>query len=345
MKKIEVIVLLFSLLMLYSCEKQGQMEKDDPYKGKLIDGKFVLGTFYDGIFICNHDGSAQKKIFSADTLFAYNFVQWFPKKDKILFKAENRSTFMSYILIMNADGSDLKCLSKGFWDNYPVLSPDGTKIVANITDKGVCILDLEGSILTILTSEYGDKASWSPDNKYIIFSAGQYKNEIKVHNSNGSEIISTYKQNGLRSFQWSPDSKKIIAINYWGDKGDICIFNFQSLIDDKLLNDSNLIVLTHTREENKPCFSPDGSKITFESRRDDNEEIYVMDVDGRNQKRLLITSEFEYQPSWSSDGSKIFFYKSGNSSYNIFSINLYGSEVNQISNNIPSYISSYDCDL
>ncbi len=35
-----------------------------------------------------------------------------------------------------------------------------------------------------------------------------------------------------------------------------------------------------------PAWSPDGSKIAFESYRDGQAEIYVMDANGANQRRL-----------------------------------------------------------
>ena len=35
-----------------------------------------------------------------------------------------------------------------------------------------------------------------------------------------------------------------------------------------------------------PIFSPDGTRIAFGSRRDNNIEIYVMNADGSNQTRL-----------------------------------------------------------
>jgi len=35
-----------------------------------------------------------------------------------------------------------------------------------------------------------------------------------------------------------------------------------------------------------PAWSPDGRKIAFESKRDDNGEIYVMNADGSEQRKL-----------------------------------------------------------
>ena len=52
--------------------------------------------------------------------------------------------------------------------------------------------------------------------------------------------------------------------------------------------------LTKTAEFNiESKFSPDGTKIIFISNRDDNSEIYIMNRDGSNQKRLTNTSTRE----------------------------------------------------
>ncbi len=57
-----------------------------------------------------------------------------------------------------------------------------------------------------------------------------------------------------------------------------------------------------------PAFSPDGRHLAFVSRRDGNGEIYVMDPDGSNQRRLTHTPEEEGRPSWSPDGTRLVFH-------------------------------------
>ena len=49
------------------------------------------------------------------------------------------------------------------------------------------------------------------------------------------------------------------------------------------------------------------AQIAFMSHRDGNWEIYVMDADGRNQRRLTNNPASDHAPSWSPDGQRIAF--------------------------------------
>jgi len=57
-----------------------------------------------------------------------------------------------------------------------------------------------------------------------------------------------------------------------------------------------------------PSFSPDGRYIAFTSYRDEDGEIYIMNADGAEQKRLTIhPQKNDYSASFSADGKKILF--------------------------------------
>ena len=59
--------------------------------------------------------------------------------------------------------------------------------------------------------------------------------------------------------------------------------------------------------DESPVWSPDGKHIAFTSDRDGNEEIYVMEADGSNPRRLTDDRADARSPSWSPDGKHIAF--------------------------------------
>ena len=54
-------------------------------------------------------------------------------------------------------------------------------------------------------------------------------------------------------------------------------------------------------------FSPDGTRIAFSSNRDGNPEIYVMNRDGSNVRRLTNHPANDITPTWSPSGTQIAF--------------------------------------
>ena len=70
----------------------------------------------------------------------------------------------------------------------------------------------------------------------------------------------------------------------------------------------DLIRVTHDPAyDSAPSWSPDGTRLTFDTDRDDNAEIYVIEVDGSNPTNLTNDPAGEGWPAWSPDGTKIAF--------------------------------------
>jgi len=76
------------------------------------------------------------------------------------------------------------------------------------------------------------------------------------------------------------------------------------------LGSRNTTRLTSTAAiDTSPSFSPDGSQIVFESDRGGKQQIYAMNADGSNQRRISFGDGSYSQPAWSPRGDYIAFTK------------------------------------
>jgi TolB protein len=68
------------------------------------------------------------------------------------------------------------------------------------------------------------------------------------------------------------------------------------------------IVLANQKGNNSaPAWSPDGSKLAISLSRDGNTQIYSLNADGSNLKRLTVGAAVDTEPQWSRDGRSIYF--------------------------------------
>ena len=82
-----------------------------------------------------------------------------------------------------------------------------------------------------------------------------------------------------------------------------------------------------------PSWSPDGRHIAFVSSRDDGfGDIYVMESDGSNQRRLTNHSGFDLSPTWSPDGRHIAFASLRDDNVAIYVMELDGTNQRRLTN-------------
>jgi TolB protein len=120
---------------------------------------------------------------------------------------------------------------------------------------------------------------------------------------------------------WSSDAR-ILAYSSYRPHPDI----FLSYIYQGLMQNPTKGVGTNYM----PVFSPDGRQIAFMSARDNNPEIYVINADGSNLRRLTNHPAGDSTPTWSPSGDQIAFTSDRTGSPQIYVVGANGSNVQRI---------------
>jgi len=218
------------------------------------------------------------------------------------------------------------------FDAYPSTSPDGSKVAFISNRDGnyeLYIMDIDGKNQRRLThnSVVEKSPSWAPDGNSIVFvSEREGDNDIYKIDLRSLEIQKVFSSS--YDPKWSPDGSMIAfsSLNFGeGTSADIYI---------KDIYQNKPIKLTDTPSfDTQPSWSPDGKKIAFISDRDDNWEVYSMNVDGTYQTNLSKNPAEEASPCWSYDGNKIVFVSTRDGNYEIYIMNADGTNPERLTNN------------
>ena len=198
------------------------------------NGDSILAFKETGEMICYVFSPDLKKVLTLSNDSAVKV--WDIKSGKIMFELKEKSKF-----------------------DYAVFSPDGKKVaIVSMKDTVVRILNANTWTLSLPLKGHNDritKATFSPDSKFLITSAGS--RAIVWDSENGSLLLHLNKHlDQITSLVFSPDGKKILTSSsdetarVWDAKTGIELQN----------------LLGHTDNITVAAFSPDGKKIMIADR-------------------------------------------------------------------------------
>ena len=167
---------------------------------------------------------------------------------------------------------------------------------------------------------------WSPDGRNIAFASNRDgKNEIYVMDADGSNVkrlTNNMVEDGNPG--WSPDGRRIVFDSERDGNREVYLMDADG---------GNQIRITRNNAmDTTATWSPDGNLIAFASNRDTgppynpyNLDIYLMNTDGSNVRRIVDDPEYDVGPQWSPDGREILFVAGRTGNFDVYKMNADGT--------------------
>ena len=265
-------------------------------------------------FVSPRDGLPQVHLIAADggearqlshLRFGVGSIQWSPDGTKLL---------ATCALPLDPDSGEAAALA-----DEP-RSPDAPEVAWRVPYKSdgtgyllarafhMCSIDAAtGEDTPVTRGAFDVMAScWSPDSTRIAYVRTRegreaHRTDLWIANADGSEARQvTRDYASVMSPRWSPDGRWILYSMAVAGNTDVYKVSSSGGGAPVKLTDSPGIDVGGS-------FSPDGSRIVFESDRSGSQQIYVMNADGSDQKRISFFGGRAATPEWSPRGDQIAF--------------------------------------
>ncbi len=284
-----------------------------------------------------------------------HFPDWSPDGTRLLFFNEGT------IYTIQADGTDVTPLPSdahySFVNLRAVWSPTGRKIAFTATgpnadgirvNTALFVVQADGSDLTRLTVEtlkVGLAFAWSPDGERLVFTAGRNGNDdLYVVNADGTNLrrLTDDSIGGISFVEWTT----LPEIPSTTDASEPVVSRSKQQLlfegpNGLTLTDAEGMapVLLITPAENwitGGTWSPDGQQIAYVGQAGEKSEIYLMNADGTNWRRLTETEGTPFLPDWSPDGHYLTFSADHGDIPNIYVIAADGSNQHKLTSDDTS---------
>jgi len=239
---------------------------------------------------------------------------------------------------MNPDGTNIARLTNNAaHDDEAVWSPDGNRIAYHGEGDDIWVMNADGSTATRLGNSGADQhPQWSPGGTRIAWlgtlAVVPGTGDILIMDADGGSK-QHMNQVSASDFGWSADGAKVA---YTTGGGLLVVVNADG-------SDSTLIFSETNASIWDPRFSPDRTRVAFglsSSSNGNQFDVYLVNADGTNLKRLTTDPAWDTNPVWSPDGTKLVFASQRDGNQLVWMMNADGTNQVRISSrpggDIPS---------
>ncbi|MBT1695991.1 DPP IV N-terminal domain-containing protein [Fulvivirgaceae bacterium PWU4] len=240
---------------------------------------------------------------------AQNTFTWSHDGESIVYTAKDSSGILKIFRYFLNDGtSKLLSLESGWADFYPDISPDDS-IVAYYSAKGepYKLYYLKNGVTRKLLArdplEEYLHPKWSPGSNYLVYFKHLPTDEVilEIMEFFSKRVVFSLDGNRFDFYAWSPDGKEILArevveTTVYPDYNNVVLVRFN-------IETGNKTVLTRKLKDLSSAeWSKASNRIVFVA----NEELYVMEENGANLKKIFSGG---HAPNIHPNGKKVIFFR------------------------------------
>jgi len=145
----------------------------------------------------------------------------------------------------------------------------------------------------------GERGVFSTRIAYIVKQGPRY--ELRVADADGQNAQSILiSSEPIMSPAWAPDGARMAYVSFQNKKPILFV---QSLTASK----QPAPVANYRGSNSAPAWSPDGKQLAAVLTKDGTSQVYLMNVDGTNLRRITFSDAIDTEPFFTPDGQSIYF--------------------------------------